>query len=266
MQYTAAQSTNALQRVAFIVEFSREFSEAEFRQFDDTSKSWRNEYPKRSVVNAASVRSNQIMLDESKVVALSYEALMKDGSVEWGLKFDGNRILFFAGKYTRWNEIWPSVSRHLKPALELVQNDNPVISYATEYTDLFRAIGDYFCFDASHLFQRGSKYVPSHIFGRTENFHFHTGFFETLNEPAKHRVLTRINADLRDGAEKNVRELSIVLYHQISSCYEPWGGSALRLDKKIVSRGLDNFAALHDIDKATLKEILNHDMSEKIGL
>ena len=268
MEYGAAGlSTNALQRVVFIVQFSREFSGIEFEQFDVASKPWRKDFPRRSVTNAVLLQpaTNQVAFDENRVVGLSYEALMRDGSVEFGLRFDESRILFVVGNYTRWDAVWPQVSSHLELALKLVPNDNPVVSFATEYTDLFRAAGDYSDFDASCILRLDSQYVPSHIFGRTENFHFHTGFFETLDEPERHRVLTRTNADLRDGVEKDVRDLSIVLFHQISAYREPWGED-VELGEKIARRGLDNFAALHEIDKAALRTILNDDMSTRIGL
>ena len=268
MEYSpAGRSANALQRVVFIVQFSKEFSKDDFERFERNSGRWRDEFPRRSVTNAVRLQpgSNRVTLDESEVAGLAYEALMKDGSVEFGLRIDKSRILFLVGKYTRWDEIWPRASDHLKKAMELVPDDNPVVSFATEYTDLFRATGNYSDFDASCFLHPNSQYVPSHIFDRSGNFHFHTGFFQTLDNPAKHRMLTRINADLKDNEEKRSRDLSIVLFHQISSYREPWGGDA-GLDKKIIGRGLDNFVELHEFDKGMLREILNDEMSTKIGL
>ncbi len=268
MEYSPAGSgANALQRVVFIVQFSKEFSKDDFERFERNSGTWRDELPRRSVTNAVRLQpgSNQVTLDESEVTGLAYEAMMKDGSVEFGLRIDKSRILFLVGRYTRWGEIWSRANDHLKMAMELAPSDNPVVSFATEYTDLFRATGNYSDFDASCFLCPNSQYVPSHIFDRTENFHFHTGFFQTLYDPAKHRMLTRINADLNDNEEKRSRDLSIVLFHQMSSHREPWGGDA-GLDKKIIDRGLENFVELHEFDKSVLKEILNDEMSTKTGL
>lgn len=268
MEYSpAGRGTNALQRVVFICQFSKEFSKDDFERFERNSVTWRDEFPRRSVTNAVLLQpgSKRVSFDESKVAGLAYEALMKDGSIELGLRIDESRILFLVGRYTHWDEVWPRASDYLKKAMELVPGDNPVVSFATEYTDLFRAIGDYSDFDACRLLRPNSEYVPSHVFKRTDNFHFHTGFFQTLDDPTKHRVLTRINADLRDNEEEKSRELSIVLFHQMSPHREPWG-EEVALDEKIIDRGLDNFIALHEIDKDVLKEILNDEMSERIGL
>lgn len=267
MRYAALREANALQRVLFAIEFSREFSETEFSAFGHPSYPWVRELPRRSVSNAVSLQipTNRIVPEENKVVGLSYELFKNDGSIKSGLKFDNKHILFIVGEYTSWNEIWPNACRYLKPALGLALNNNSIVSFAVEYTDLFFATGDYSRFDARKLLKLGSEYVPPHVFDRTQNFHFYTGFFKTLLDPAEHRVLTRINADLKDGAKRDERELSIVLYHQILARHDPWGGK-LELDGKVVERGLDNFSTLHDIDKATLKEILNPNMAQEIGL
>ncbi len=177
MEYsTVGQSTNALQRVVFIVQFTREFSERDLDRLDTHSTSWRDELPRRSVTNAVLLQpgSNRVAFDDERIAGLSYEALMKDSSVEFGLRFDENRILFLVGRYTRWAEIWPLAQRYLKTAMGLLPEDNPVISFATEYTDLFRAAGEYTEFDASGILRPDSLYIPSHVFDRTENFH--TGF------------------------------------------------------------------------------------------
>lgn len=268
MEYSASgRSTNALQRVVFIVQFKREFSEQDFAQFDKSSKQWRRELPRRSVSNAVLLQpgANRVAFDDERIVGLSYEALMKDGSVEFGLRFDENRILFLAGRYTRWTEIWPQAQKFLLSATDLVPADNPVVAFASEYSDLFRATGDYADFEASGILRPGSRFIPSHVFDRKQNFHFHTGFFEMLDEPARHRVLTRVNADLRDHDEEKIRELSIVLFHQISAYREAWGDE-IALEDAILKRGLENFVALHEIDKAVLREVLNDAMSNNIGL
>ncbi len=271
MRYSPIQDTNALQSVIFVVNFLRKFTTDEIGAFDDPSRPWKQKFPRRTVMNAVllSPIENKLKNDD-RIVGIAYEKMKEDGSIELGLKFEDNRILFIVGTYTNWADIFPEVSEHLTLALALVSEDNPIVTYAMEYNDIFRATGNYFEFDASRLFQLKSKYIPSHIFERSENFHFHTGFFETREDPVKHRVLTRINADLRDG-EKNIRELSIKLFHEIKSYQEPWTREYLweretQLDKQITQRSLDNFVDLHELDKIILKEILNHDISAKIGL
>lgn len=269
MEYTAeGRSDNALQRVVFIVQFSADFSASDFQNIDAASRSWRQELPRRSVQNAVLLqpRTNRVAFDEEKVIGLSYESLMKDGEVEFGLRFEESRILFLSGKYTAWNDVWPIAEKHLNEAICLVNDAMTVTSFAVEYVDLFRATGSYNDFDSSKILRKDSRFIPNHIFDRSENFHFHTGYFEMIETPAPHRCLTRINADLRDNNDGlPARDLTIVLYHQVLPIPAARGGSDA-LPKEILNKGLDNFEDLHRLDKSVLAEIINDDMCNQIGL
>ncbi|MCC0035509.1 MAG: hypothetical protein H6887_09635 [Hoeflea sp.] len=273
MKYEAAgRSDNALQRVVFIIEFAQEFTQADYAFFDKNARNWRTELPRRSLTNAVlfTPGSNQVAASNENIVSCSYESMMPDGRIEFGLRFEERRILFLAGRYTRWSDIWPRAKKHLSNAISLVLDNNSIVSFGTEYNDLFRATGEYLDFDPKEILRTESQYIPPYIFNRNENFHFHTGFFETAicesaEETSSYRILTRINADLQDNDEEKARELSIVLFHQISLYREPWVGPK-PLPKEILDRGLDNFVHLHELDKQVLQSILNEQMSLTIGL
>lgn len=268
MEYTAGgPNAEALQQLVFIVQFARAFSDEEFASIDKASEKWRTEMPRRSVSNAVVIQpdTRQVAIEKGKTAALSFEAIMKDGTVEFGLRFEESRILFLDGKNTRWAEIWPKAELYLRNAISLVPPDNHVVSYAAEYLDLFRGEGEYKEFNAKNILRSPSRLVPEHIFNREDNFHFHTGYFETIDQPSRHRILTRINVDLRDNDENKTRDLSIALFHSIFPSNEPWVRDAT-LPKQILDRGLNNFEVLHNLDKEVLLEMLNDDMSRNIGL
>ena len=258
---------NALQRVVFIVQFASEFSEQVFETFNEASVKWRNDLPRRSVLNPLVFQpgTTGVECEQRKISELSYEAYMKDGTVEFGLRFEKSRILFLVGRYSNWAEIWPIAESHLNSAVSLVHEDNQVASYATEYSDLFRGHGKYEDFDAAKILRHDSRLIPKHVFNRMQNFHFHTGFFETIDQPVRHRVLTRINTDLRDNADNKTRDLSVVLFHSVMPHHEPWT-EAETLPRQVLNKGLDNFKTLHELDKKMLSDILNDDMSRRIGL
>lgn len=258
---------NALQRVAFIIQYTDEFPETDFENFDRASKQWKDELPRRSSSNAVRIdsHSQRVSFEEGKIAYLSYEALSKDGSVDFGLRFEDNRILFLVGKYSSWDKIWPQALKHLLKAVGLVSETNQVSSYAVEYTDLFRAKGRYEDFDPSRLLRKGSQYIPEHVFANNENFHFHTGFFASFTDPSPYRVLTRVNADLRDNAEELSRDLSIVLFHTVLPQRDGRVVNTV-LPEEILRRGLDNFKTLHSLDKSILKKIVNDEVCSRIGL
>lgn len=121
-------------------------------------------------------------------------------------------------------------------------------------------------FDASNILDRKSPYLPQHIFERKLNWHAHTGYFDEIATPAKHRVLTRINADLRDDVELKSRELTLVLFHSLMGWGEPYVDGQPPLPSEIVSLGLKNFETLHQIDKTVLRSLLAAGMAKRIGL
>ena len=129
MQYIAeCQGDNALQRVVFIVQYENNFSDEDFELFDRESSIWRENLPKRSVSNAVLVTPGSLKPYKDKIVGLSYESFMRDGNIEYGLGFNENRIIFLAGNYTQWKDIWPHAKKHLENAGKLVSTDNPVNS------------------------------------------------------------------------------------------------------------------------------------------
>jgi hypothetical protein len=264
---SAGIEDNALVRVVFIVQFAENFSPEDFAKIDKCSLEWQNELPRRSTQNAMLINpaSNQAFPNPNMIVSLSYEALMKDGNPEFGLRVEQNRIMFLIGQYTRWNNIWPVAEHHLAWAIQQIDSQNPVVNYACEYSDLFRYTGEYDDFRPKGFLKKDSNLVPRFVFDQSLNFHFHSGYFVDCQDPEPHRILTRINCDLRDGPKASIRELSVNLYHQLSGPFVAGSGD-IELPKGIKERGLENFRDLHKLDIETLKRLVNDDMAEKIGI
>ena len=269
MRYSAnGTGENALQKVVFVVQFSEYFTNEDFQNFDRVSNGWRTKLSMRSVSNGVVVDpvTMQAVSEVKQPFSAAYETLTKDGPVEFGLKFEANRILFLVGSYTRWAKVWPRAQKYLREATALVPETNSVSSYAVEYTDLFRASeGEYSEFQPSEFLRKGSQYVPEHVFNGMENWHFDIGCFHTYNKPEPHMILTRIQANLEDNNEEKSRDLSIVLMHQFRGDRESWVGHK-KLPDSIRDRALENFEVLHELDKKILGEIINDTMAKEIGL
>lgn len=268
MEYSAeGRGSNALQQVAFVVHYEREFSDHEFEEFDKRYEVWKEDLPRRSKSNALLFQpgSQRIEFKKDTIGNLSYQSFLEDGSTKLELRLEGNQISYMVGEYTTWSDIWPRAQQHLQQAIDLLPEDNKVISYASQYQDLFRAKGSYADFQADAILCRESRFIPGHVFERKENFHFHTGYFELFNSPFEHRVLTRINADLRDNVEMDSRDLSIVLMHQLFPC-RGFKQSERNPYDELLGMGLENFAVLHELDKSVRLEILNDEMAERVKL
>lgn len=265
----AGIANNALLRVAFIIEFERNFSQEELQSVDNNHTDWKSSLPRRSVVKGGLVlnpQSPQINLDQSVIFGFKYNLFNKDGTVREGLHLQDNKVIYLVGEYTVWNEVWPKATKILEPVLQLLPESNKVISYSSEYTDLFLVQGDYFNNDPTSLFRSDSDLIPKHIFKRKLNWHSHTGYFEEIVTPVLHRHLTRLNIDIRDNNNRQQRELTMRLFHSITPPHKPLSQESLSLPEEITSIGLDNFRILHLKARELLKKLLCNDMLEKIGI
>ena len=265
----AGKANNALLQVAFIIEFERNFTQEEFQLVDNSHTNWKSSLPRRSVVKGGLIlnpQSPQINLDQSVILGYKYDLFNEDGTICEGLHLQGNKVIYLVGEYTVWNEVWPKVTKILEPVLQLLPDSNNVISYSSEYTDLFLVQGDYFNNDPASLFSNDSDLIPKHIFERKLNWHSHTGYFEEIDEPVLHRHLTRLNIDIRDNSDLQQRELTMRLFHSIKSPQTPLSHESLPLPEEIASLGLDNFPILHFKARELLKKLLCNDMLEKIGI
>ena len=101
---------------------------------------------------------------------------------------------------------------------------------------------------------------------RKLNWHPHTGFFEERNDPIPHRILSRINLDLRDNGALKRRELIAVLFHSMMGTTTPFDGKNASLPPELARRCLENFRDLHDIDRDTIRLPLCDEMLKEIGL
>ena len=265
MEHAAVvRNAKVFQRVIFIVQYVRVFTNEEFNKIDEQSGRWKEELPKRSVAKTVRIHpgASQAVLEDEKAAGMTFEAVKKDGNIEYGLKFEENRIQFFDGKNALWTQIVPRAEVFLEQANALVSQENQVDSYALDYHNTFQVGGKYEPFDARNFFRIKSKFVPKHIWSNQENFHFHTGFFKTINQ---YRVLTRINVDLRDNDENRTRDLAIAIFHSILSLREPWG-KKLPLPENILNRGKSNFAKLGDLNDKVLKKLFNDEAVRRIGI
>ncbi len=265
----AGKAGNALLQAAYIIELEHSFPQEDFRSIDKMSSAWQNALPRRTVSKGGifvNPQTPQIQIDDSLITGLSYEFLNGDGTIRESLRLEGNRVIYLMGEYTIWNEVWPRATKILEPIIQHLSVNNTIIAYSSEYTNLFVVKGDYFENDLSGLFRPGNELVPQHIFDRKLNWHSHTGFFEEKNEPASHRLLTRINLDIRDNSELKKRELTLLIFHSLSPPRDPFSQAVQPLPKEITSLGLGNFRILHINAREVLKKLLCYEMLQCIGM
>lgn len=269
MKYVpAGKANNALLQVAFIIEFERNFSQEDFLSVNSMRSAWFKELPRQMITDglpSAPLFPNTHS-STGPINGLVYEELNRDGTVRMGLSIEKNKLIFLVGEYTKWNLVWPIVEKILKPVHQYLYRKNFVGVYSVEYKNLFLYKGDYFDSDISELLKPDNFLIPHHIFERKLNWHFHTGFFEEKVDPAAHRLLTRINFDMRDNLDSEQRELTLFLFFSLFPPGIPYSKTLQPLPDEIIFKGLDNFKTLHNNARETMKQLICKDVLKVIDL
>ncbi len=264
----AGNNKNALLEVAFVIEFEREFTQHELNWVDSKSMFWYETLPGKLVIpkEPVALPPFQTNIGNDNNFGLSYQYYNPDGSIRQSLKFEGNRIVYLVSEYSKWAEIWPLTKKILEPIYNYLSSTNSVRSFSTEYLNLFVFGEEYFSMDISSILRSNNMLVPSHIFDRKLNWHAHTGYFEEENDPVQHRLLTRINFDLRDNTNNHRRELTLLLFHSMMPQHKHFSSGLEFLPEELKSKGLLNFRTLHLRARKVLNQLLCDEMLIKIGL
>ena len=251
---------NALLKVAFIIEFEHEFSQEDYFRIDSKKNLWAETLPGKLII------PNDSPFQPQLGSGLVYQYFNSDGSIRQSLTLEGNKIVYFVSDYTKWDVIWPPILKILDPIYNYLKSKNAVYSFSTEYLDLFVYDGKYNRMDLSKVLRPNNGIIPSQVVDRKLNWHLHTGYFEVESDPVLHRLLTRINLDLKDNSNRNSRDLTLLLFQSIMPIHKEYTPSNEFLPDEITTKGLLNFRALHENARALLKQLLCDEMLIKIGL
>ena len=172
----AGKESNALVKVASIIEFENNLSQEDFHSIDSRSDMWNDILPRKSLYNGVMISPEGMTINKNLIESIDYDSLTPDGSILKNLRIEKSRIIFITGKYNCWFKVWPEVEEIFSQVINSIKQ-NSVRTYSSEYQDLFRLEGEYFENDLDGLLQPNNNLISSHIFSQKLNWHSHTGFF-----------------------------------------------------------------------------------------
>lgn len=261
-----AKPGHAIQKIAFIVEFDGPIDSGAIRAADAIYPEFKEELPRRALGQGLFIQFGVgpapgpgPMPD---LASVTYERLAPDGEPIRGLKLEGNTLQVLRGDYDRWGATWPEVRALMSKILPVCLNGRSVAGFSIQYLDQFIYSGAYDEFRPAMVLSEKSPFVAPHVFGRSLNWHSHTGFFEIVKEPAHYRRLDVINIDLIDFDQS--RKMIQITSTHTAQLPGPMRDEILKGD---VNGVLNTYMrSLHDANKVTLKAILNDEMLAKVGL
>lgn len=192
-----------------------------------------------------------------------FDAMKRDGSLDWRLRADDNRLFVNCLSYTRWADVWPTARKFLAAAGDIVVGaDNAVTGFILQYIDVFRWAGDPSTYNVDAMLDRNSTHLPGSIFDCGPLWHLHQGWYRNVTDEPKGRVLERVHLDAV-LEEKQVPIVKVDTYIQLElSQKRSW--AAIFTGESPIGDAL--FDKLHEQDKDILKSILTEDMARRVAL
>jgi hypothetical protein len=266
-----AGRTHAIVHVLFAIELSSPLDSSHLRQLDAQHTKVKDDLPRRArgqgiIVHMGTQAGEIEQAASPDIASLTFDRLAPDGTVIRALRAHGNVLQVFQTEYARWGPTWEYAHSLFALALPIVIGDRSVTALMLQYLDRFTYIGDYNAFRADMIFDTNSSLLARHVFGRSLNWHSHTGYLDEIAGPPGYRRLDQINVDVLDDQTSGGPIVNILLNH-IARLHTPCTGDALfDLDTTGVPLISALMAELHNADKAALSDLLNDDMSLRIGL
>lgn len=272
MPYRPIYDRHAIHEVVFALIVKREFEPQEVKAVIEAHDLWREELPKvapttghKVVVSNAPLPPDMKPYEEVGIVGVRFDALKRDGSLDWRLKLENNWIAVNCLSYTRWNDIWTTAKLLLDQVSEIVINPKlPVIGAALQYVDEFVWEGDIKDYTTTDLLRENSNLVPASIRNKGPLWHLYQGWFQSEELPLPGRRLQKVHIDAIEKEGRYVARIDTLLRHDFSNelpsytAVFPANGKAATIDPV--------FSEMHDESKRLLASFITNEMVERIDL
>lgn len=289
MPFRPLNDSHALQEVAFALILGRSLDRAEIEAVTSAHNRWQKELPKiapifEQQVTFAGLETQSALANLPGLpippglqlpsmagsVALKgvvFDAIKRDGSLDWRLRADGEMLGVNCLSYTRWHDVWANARNLLSQACSIVMKPNlPVAGAALQCIDVFLWEGDSAEYRADQLFRMDADYFPRSIRDHGPLWHMHQGWFRHEGLPFAGRRLEKIHIDAVEGTFGGAKGYSVKI--DITLRYDletPLNSYAALFEGERAFIDIV-FNDMHEQNKRFVSEILTEDVQRRIGL
>jgi uncharacterized protein (TIGR04255 family) len=201
----------------------------------------------------------------SPAAGVIFDALRKDGSLDWRLRVDENFMYVNCLSYTGWDDVFGKAKRYFSDAIRAAFGESPIDPRITaaiiQYIDVFEWKGKPEEYDVDQLFCTDNFYVPPALRKRGPLWHLHQGWYRDGDLVIDGRMLERINVDAAIEQATNVAAVKMDTFHRLEF------KESVLIDELLPTQMSDRiFGWLHDQDKAVVRAYLTKEMRKRIGL
>ena len=259
----AARSTHAVQAAMFVLELPAQIPTETIQlasQHYENNLTLKEFFPIKAENRGMLINFSQDAVGVNQTDGISGITLQRigaDGIPEFVFSMQDNQLAFTCNKYTRWKEISPLAIDFLNQFSSFICPTPGIAVIALQYVDEFWVTGKLQEYKSSILFNEDSKKIPIGIFDLTDFWHNHAGWFEK-NDNGK-RILNNLNVSYYpQQPDKNAV--------QIVSAHKEILETPLLEHNALRDLMTNSFETLHAMNKEMIKEFLNKETLNSIGL
>jgi len=264
--------SHAIVSATFAVEWVPSLEQKEYRAVLELHPSLAEDLPRKQITqgfqfNIGPGIASGTVGPQPGEVALSgviFDRVLPDGNSSWILNVQPALLTVACQQYDRWSLVWTKTKRYLDTVLGVLTKGRKITGIGLQYVDEFAwTDGAIENFRADMLFQP-NRYLASHVFELRSLWHLHHGYLDTLDTPVAHKQLNNINVQVIDKSPPTKRSAQIVLAHRMTfdepiDVYAP----EMLEDEGVLFKSMKS---LHELDKATLLQMLTPEMARRISL
>ncbi len=250
---------NAIDSASFIVVFDRPFESNVIESLRGLQQLLKDDYPHFESTKAMEVRfeggevSQQIGVASGCVL----QNFRLDARPSWVLRVEGNAIAVSCMDYGRWSDVSSKAITHIAKTLSLVNHDtNLVTSLVLQVIDRFVPT-DAENYHIGQVFNTESRYLTQQVSDAGELWHVYQGWFEE-----KPSLSGRLLHALNLSTNRSETGIATSIDHATHLQFQP-AKMANDLDGHYLHRTFD---ALHECNKALIRNLLAENQLKKIGL
>jgi len=252
---------HAIDVASFIVVFERPFESSIINSLPGLHECLKADYPTFNLTNTMEVSITGDTLNQKVGITSGgvLQNLLPDGRPSWSLRVEGNVIVVECNEYKRWGDVSSKALNHLKTAINFVNDDNNAISSLIhQIVDRFVTINrsDY---EISQVFNTKSPYLTEQALKSGLFWHVFQGWFEDKPELGN-KLLNVLNISTSESPASPA--ITTTIDHAAHLRF-PHSKAIKEFDDKVIRKAFDD---LHECNKAIMKNLLNKDQLETIGL
>ncbi len=194
-----------------------------------------------------------------EVGGFSFERIGNAGQVMRAIQIAKTQCLLVIGDYSRWTDVWKSVSDYLGKILPTILKTKSIAGIGLQYIDSFTWRAAPKDWDTSAVFRNDSEYLPPHAFKAESLWHSHHGFFSDIDGPNGYRRLDNVNVNVAEA--NGFKTVQIVTSHQAALTNQIFPNTTDYAD-----RIGSIYSLSHECNTKILSRLLHVDVCKKIGL